>query len=65
MTNWNITTQELVEKAQELHDDIVIFLREANGDNISISQRSDLQSLRYHLEKIYYDFTEDELNNEQ
>lgn len=62
MTNWNITKQELVEKALELHDDIVIFLR--NNKNITIGQNVELKGIVYELEKLNYIFTEEELEND-
>lgn len=65
MTKWNITKQELVEKAQELHDDIVIFLSEANNNQITLGQRVELKGVVYELEKLNYIFTEEEIKNEQ
>lgn len=58
MTKWDITKQELVEKAQELHDDIVIFLRD--NKNITIGQKVELKGIVYELEKLNYIFTEEE-----
>lgn len=63
MTNWNITKQELVEKAQELHDDIVIFLSE--NPMLRLGQRSQLKDIKSYLDYMNYIFTEEEINNEQ
>lgn len=62
MTNWNITKQELVEKAQELHDDIVIFLDE--NPMLRLGQRSQLKDIKSYLDYMNYIFTEEEINND-
>jgi hypothetical protein len=61
MTKWNITKQELVDKAQELHDDIVIFLSENN--NLRLGQISNLKDIKSYLAYMEHVFTEEELKN--
>lgn len=63
MTKWNITKQELVEKAQDLHDDIVIFLSE--NPMLRLGQESTLKDIKSYLDYMNYIFTEEELKNEQ
>lgn len=62
MTNLNISKKELVEKAQELHDDIVIFLKE--NPVLRLNQEYTLKDIKVYLEQMNYIFTEEELNNE-